>query len=41
MQKSKQQIKIDQLLKEAEKESSSSKRQDLILKMIRLIVEIQ
>ena len=41
MMKSKQQIKIDQLLKEAEKESSSSKRQELILQMIRLILEIQ
>tara|TARA_B110000977_G_C10917761_1_gene431830 strand:+ start:505 stop:630 length:126 start_codon:yes stop_codon:yes gene_type:complete len=41
MQKSKQQIKIDQLLKEAERESSSTKRQELILKMIRLLVEIQ
>jgi len=41
MQKSKQQIKIDQLLKEAERESSSTKRQDLILKQIRLLVEIQ
>jgi hypothetical protein len=41
MKKSKQQIKIDQLLKEAEREPSSTKRQDLILKMIRLIVEIQ
>jgi hypothetical protein len=41
MQKSKQQIKIDQLLKEAERESSSSKRQELILKMIRLLSEIQ
>jgi hypothetical protein len=40
MQKSKQQIKIDQLLKEAERESSSSKRQDLILQMIRLLSEI-
>ena len=41
MQKSKQQIKIEQLLKEADRESSSCKRQDLILKMIRLLVEIQ
>ena len=41
MQKSKQQIKIDQLLKEAERESSSSKRQEMILKMIRLLAEIQ
>jgi|21_taG_2_1085346.scaffolds.fasta_scaffold15323_5 hypothetical protein len=40
MQKSKQQIKIEQLLKEAERESSSSKRQDLILQMIRLLSEI-
>jgi hypothetical protein len=41
MMKSKQQIKIEQLLKETEKESSSSKRQELILQMIRLILEIQ
>ena len=41
MMKSKQQIKIEQLLKEAERESSSSKRQELILQMIRLILEIQ
>ena len=41
MMKSKQQIKIEQRLKEAEKESSSSKRQALILQMIRLILEIQ
>jgi hypothetical protein len=40
MQKSKQQIKIEQLLKEADRESSSTKRQDLILKMIRLLVEM-
>ena len=40
MQKSKQQIKIEQLLKEAERQSSSSKRQDLILQMIRLLSEI-
>ena len=41
MMKSKQQIKIEQLLKESERESSISKRQELILKMIRLILEIQ
>ena len=41
MMKSKQQIKIEQLLKEADKESSSSKRQELILQMIRLMLEIQ
>jgi hypothetical protein len=41
MMKSKQQIKIEQLLKEAERESSSSKRQELILQMIRLMLEIQ
>ncbi len=41
MQKSKQQIKIEQLMKEAVKEPSSSKRQDLILKMIQLLIEIQ
>ena len=33
--------KLNQLLKDAERETSSTKRQDLILKMIRLIVEIQ
>ena len=33
--------KLNQLLKDAEREQSSVKRQDLILKMIRLLVEIQ
>ncbi len=37
----KQLQKINELLKNAERETSSTKRQDLILKMIRLIVEIQ
>jgi hypothetical protein len=41
MQKSKQQIKIDQLLKEGERESSSSKRQEIIFKILRLLSEIQ
>jgi len=34
-------IKLNQLLKDADKEQSSAKRQDLILKMIRLLIEIQ
>jgi hypothetical protein len=37
----KQLQKINELLKNAERETSSTKRQELILKMIRLIVEIQ
>jgi len=37
----KQLQKINELLKNGERETSSTKRQELILKMIRLIVEIQ
>ena len=37
----KQLQKINELLKNAERETSSTKRQELILKMIRLIEEIQ
>ena len=37
----KQLQKINELLKNAERETSSTKRQELILKMIRLLVEIQ
>jgi len=33
--------KLNQLLKDAEREQSSVKRQEMILKMIRLLVEIQ
>jgi len=33
--------KLNQLLKDADKEQSSAKRSDLILKMIRLLIEIQ
>jgi len=41
MQKSKQQIKIDQLLKVAKKEPSSTKRQDMIIQILELMMEIQ
>jgi hypothetical protein len=33
--------KLKQLLKDAEREQSSVKRQELILKMMRLLIEIQ
>ena len=33
--------KLNQLLKDAEREQSSVKRQEMIVKMIRLLVEIQ
>jgi len=33
--------KLNQLMKDAEREQSSVKRQELILKMIRLLVEMQ
>jgi len=34
-------VKLNQLLKEVDKEKSSVKRQEIIVKMIRLLVEIQ
>ena len=33
--------KINQLLKDVERESSSSKRQDIIVQILRLLIEIQ
>ena len=33
--------KLNQLLKDAEREQSSVKRQEMIVKMIKLLVEIQ
>ena len=33
--------KLNQLLKDAEREQSSVKRQEMILKMMRLLIEIQ
>lgn len=37
----KQLNKIHQLLKDVERESSSSKRQDIIVQILRLLIEIQ
>ena len=34
-------VKLNQLLKEVDREQSSVKRQEMIVKMIKLLVEIQ
>jgi hypothetical protein len=34
-------VKLNQLLKEFDREQSSTKRQEMLAKMIRLLVEIQ